>query len=1690
MALDIDLDPWDWTVKDVQTFFQHKAANYIDHIPHGTLPSLDTFLNALTEESVDGYTLLHEVDAQTLKADLGVTALRSRSAVLGCVRKLRIQSAKYAAETSQPFQAATSTPTIPQASATPIREHPRPKEIEVQDSEGRKRRKLDLTGGSTAESLKVTATNATNSVKTSTTPVKAHAYLSDKSFSVDKLFFGGSSFGQEIDDIDADENIFVSQSARATGSGDDNFQFCATDQRSGDRAVVGSRMRHFLANAEYVSLQRNEHPAIACLPYREDDIKTSRSAIVVQIRGKRAVAIKEDVLGLANPINPNDLDNGLEIDPGNAEEWDYLMEKYCNSDDEVLPVFGEWLGDEENNELEGAVSSIEDEDAESMAEEDDEATDLSQDEAAATIDKFVSNLVDHWHAQFPKLEQKRAWTVWNKMKRSRIMQQRLIASARGQIEHLTKRLDKMKSELLVSHWANETSLQKACVALEVTVEDREEQRWKISVWQRRREPAHTIKHGSGKHATGTPSGPAHAGPTFVPHPEDRISSSPPLIPADDEPAPPEEEVSYEADDEQFHTPESTPAASPEVIMEPVDAMDDFMLDSNHSTPGGFRLETDLQSDVATPKTPAKSKGKDRSNSGKESSYTPGSRTSNSSDDLPSASELLKQRVTSRQSPLQSPTKPASTPKQPTAFVDLSNISSSASNTPKKRGRPSNNAKGLGTAPTNATASDVASWSFDELVKNKDRQRALIMMLRHIGPDMRKKLSFFIKSTTVPKFIEMLIESCRAFRQDPAAPLHASPATSDILKQARAVFFRWFWLSSSEEEIANRSEPWFRSILDAVQARIFTQSVLLYAEKTSLYPDIPAASRKIGSSTAPVVISSSDERISGDRQAQPPASRKVRKNAVKRSETAQKSRQLAAERQERYNQSQTTDPTQLAAMVGNDHAHTLIDINPARDEEGLPIYVHGRIARKMKPHQIDGVRFLWREITANGEGGGQGCILAHTMGLGKTMQTITLLVALNEAAHSSDKHIRLQLPEHLRPEDIQGRNLRVLIICPPSLSLNWSREIHQWAHDQLGEIYTIESAGKAMHLSKLEEWDKYGGVLLIGYDMFRIKVKGAPGKGKELTAEEEKTASLVRRILLDGAEVVVADEAHHLKNDRTGVSKTAAKLKTESRIGLTGTPMSNDVQEIYALISFVAPGFLGEPDEFKADYAEPIKDGLYHDSTYYEKRKSLMKLKVLHAEIQPKVNRANIEVLRGSLKPKVEFVINVPLGNEQTELYRRTVTALLRADKNEEASQVTIFGWLAVLTLLTNHPKCFHRRLTELPKPRRGRKTLVDISGGDQTEDDGTTTPPESERATPVSTAIQNPKEGSPSDDNEDEKPLGALGLSDDLIKSILEGYEGLSADPTLSAKVDVFVDLVERSLQCGDKILVFSSSIFTLDFLSEMLSQSPDRFGGYRRIDGRTSMPNRTRFLKEFHERKDVRIMLVSTRAGGVGLNIQGANRVFIFDFGFNPTHEEQAIGRAYRLGQTKPVFVYRFVAGGTFETNIYNKQLFKTSLAQRVVDKMNPRRNAERNTREYLYEPKEVTQEPLAQWSGKDPQVLDKLLAEYERGGREVKIRAIKTMETLQEDAMDAPLDEEEQRLVNAEIASGKTRPRGRRSGVGLPAATQQPVSNNPLQPGPSTAAIRPPSTAGNGRTSHIVSLNVPGMDSINLGGLPMPKK
>jgi superfamily II DNA or RNA helicase len=627
-----------------------------------------------------------------------------------------------------------------------------------------------------------------------------------------------------------------------------------------------------------------------------------------------------------------------------------------------------------------------------------------------------------------------------------------------------------------------------------------------------------------------------------------------------------------------------------------------------------------------------------------------------------------------------------------------------------------------------------------------------------------------------------------------------------------------------------------------------------------------------------------------------------------------------------------------------------------DDQAL-IYVNDHIGAKIKDHQIDGLRFMWNQVVVDSKIR-QGCLLAHTMGLGKTMQVITLLVVIAESSASPDESVRSQIPENLRES-------RTLILCPPSLVDNWHDEIKIWAPDEvLGPVRRSDGTTPAKRMGPIQAWASSGGVLILGYTMFANLVLGDEG---------------VAKLLLETPNLVVGDEAHYMKNPESQRHQAAANFKTMNRIAMTGSPLTKNVMDYYAMINWVAPNYLADIVEFRQRFANPIKEGLYADSDVYQKRKARKMLHVLKATVDPKVHRRDIEVLVGELPRKKEFIITLPLTKVQLRLYQTYIEWVSGPGRELMTGQAKAWSLVANLGLVLAHPFIF--------------KTVA-----------------EAQKAKPLGSKAQSklPKAGNAEDD-EDRVEMP----QDVLIRLLATVAVREIEDYGLSNKILVLLRILDECRKVGDKVLLFSQSISTLDYIENIFKRQRVV---YQRLDGQTPMSTRQDSVKRFNTDSESQVYLVSTKAGGVGLNIYGANRVVIFDFKYTPTDEQQAIGRAYRLGQSKPVYVYWLTIGGTFEDTIHNNAVFKTQLASRVVDKKNPDPWSTRFS-EYFVMPRPVDQEDLTGAFGQD-KVLDVLLKDERVGKLMRKITSTETFEREEayeltpEDRQEAENDIEMERL------------------------------------------------------------------------------
>jgi SNF2 family DNA or RNA helicase len=246
---------------------------------------------------------------------------------------------------------------------------------------------------------------------------------------------------------------------------------------------------------------------------------------------------------------------------------------------------------------------------------------------------------------------------------------------------------------------------------------------------------------------------------------------------------------------------------------------------------------------------------------------------------------------------------------------------------------------------------------------------------------------------------------------------------------------------------------------------------------------------------------------------------------------------------------------------------------------------------------------------------------------------------------------------------------------------------------LGKLRSIVSnMSPADRLSTIESWYHGGGVLLLSYTQFEKWIHNRKTIKSPPPLSEDAHANILKW-LLKGPRLIIADEAHYMSNIDSEISKAVTGFVSRSRVALTGSPLSNNLVEYFAMINFVAPDYLGAKDEFKARYVEPIQEGLYTSSTRQELATSRKKSKALERILEPKIHRRAIDVLKGSLPPKVEFTIKLPLTSIQEQAY----TAFVKSQQSqylEKISNTQFWAWSSILTLLCNHPYLFWGKMKE------------------------------------------------------------------------------------------------------------------------------------------------------------------------------------------------------------------------------------------------------------------------------------------------------------------------------------------------------------------------------------------------------------
>lgn len=464
----------------------------------------------------------------------------------------------------------------------------------------------------------------------------------------------------------------------------------------------------------------------------------------------------------------------------------------------------------------------------------------------------------------------------------------------------------------------------------------------------------------------------------------------------------------------------------------------------------------------------------------------------------------------------------------------------------------------------------------------------------------------------------------------------------------------------------------------------------------------------------------------------------------------------------------------------------------------PVIIPEHLEGTLRPYQKDGVD--WLGFLRDYHFGG---ILADDMGLGKTLQTLTFLATTSKPGHP---HI---------------------VVCPKTLVSNWAFEAEKFVPNL--KVAAID--GTAHERKKLHKAAEGADIIITSYSVLLADSAIFNAEGRKYN-------------------YVVLDEAQFIKNHASKTAQLVKKISSDHRLALTGTPLENNIVELWSIMDFLMPGFLGDHAVFMERYGKPVAGGDMNALEHLRRKVSVFMLR-----------RTKKEVL-DELPPKIEQHTPIALTADQKVLYAATL-ANARAEIEESVatrgwgkSQIHILAALTKLRQICNHP---------------------------------------------------------------------ALVLPED---------DPMRAEAT-SGKMDLALELIEEAIASNTKettephkVLIFSQFVGMLELMSAELKKRNIK---HVTLTGKTQ--KRAEVVKTFTEDNETCVFLISTRAGGTGLNLTSADTVIVVDPWWNPSVERQAVDRAHRIGQKRSVSVYRLITTGTIEEKIQALQKKKQGLFDALVE-------------------------------------------------------------------------------------------------------------------------------------------------------------
>ncbi|KZV70640.1 SNF2 superfamily chromatin remodeling protein [Peniophora sp. CONT] len=520
-----------------------------------------------------------------------------------------------------------------------------------------------------------------------------------------------------------------------------------------------------------------------------------------------------------------------------------------------------------------------------------------------------------------------------------------------------------------------------------------------------------------------------------------------------------------------------------------------------------------------------------------------------------------------------------------------------------------------------------------------------------------------------------------------------------------------------------------------------------------------------------------------------------------------------------------------------------------------------IKAELRKYQQDGIN--WLAFLAKYQLHG---ILCDDMGLGKTLQSICILASKH--FERNERYKETKSPD--------AKHLPSIIVCPPTLTGHWFYEIKKYSDNLRPVMYVGNARERQRIASRLKDYD----VVITSYEVVRNDI-----------------ATLQNKSWL----YCILDEGHVIKNARTKLTKAVKCIKANHRLILSGTPIQNNVLELWSLFDFLMPGFLGSEAYFAEKFSKPILSN--RDGKSKNGEAAALALEALHKQVLPFLLRRLKEDVLHDLPPKIIQDYFCELSDLQKTLYDEFSRSQARENAEEavksEGKKQHVFQSLQYLRKLCNHPALV------LKSPTDVKEALKKVGQSDPKA---------------MSDIVHAPK---------------LLALRQLLVDCGIGGPSSLhSGDGGKSELADA--DSSSSGAFSQHRVLIFCQMKQMLDIIETDLFKKHMPAVTYMRLDGGTDANKRHNVVQTFNADPSIDCLLLTTHVGGLGLTLTGADTVIFVEHDWNPMKDLQAMDRAHRLGQKKVVNVYRLITKGTLEEKIMGLQRFKLNIANSVVTQQN----------------------------------------------------------------------------------------------------------------------------------------------------------